>query len=351
MTYRDVSIREARSGRVVRVVLPAILSAALVFPAGTQANEWRQQLGEHTQDNRPPKPPRQTAKQGKKKPARPAEPVKPPPPPLFSRHRRGTYKDRENHLLIDATPQSPPLETDDPGVPDKGEYEINLTSRADFSKESRTFDFLGVDANYGVKPSILGHSVPTQIKLDFPVQGAKSAGEPMIGGIGPTRFGLKFNFHNDENKGMYMSFYPQLEFAMPGTEAVEKGLVEPGQTLILPLLVQKEFKYLTAVANAAWNQPIHDPERDVTGTLSLGVGRALTPHVAAMAEIHSTSTLDFERERLIVVNIGLMRRLRDDATLYAKLGHSLVSDEGPAHTYVGVGVKVTLVPVPKSSAK
>jgi hypothetical protein len=52
-------------------------------------------------------------------------PPKQPPPPLFPRHRRGIYQNREGLDVIDATPQSPPLETDDPGVPDKGEYEIN----------------------------------------------------------------------------------------------------------------------------------------------------------------------------------------------------------------------------------
>src|SRR5437762_304035 len=54
------------------------------------------------------------------------QPVKEPPPPLFPKHRRGLYRSGEGPPLLDATPQSPPLEIDDPGVPDKGAYEINL---------------------------------------------------------------------------------------------------------------------------------------------------------------------------------------------------------------------------------
>ena len=161
--------------------------------------------------------------------------------------------------MIDATPQSPPLEIDDPGVPDKGEYEINLTTQADFSKQLRTFDFLFVDANYGILPKIFGHELPTQVKFEFPLAGAKEHGDPFKVGIGAAQFGLKFNFYNNEHKGVSVSFYPQIEFAVPGTDAVEKDLVNAGQTLILPLLVQKEFKYLTFVANGAVNQPIHDP--------------------------------------------------------------------------------------------
>jgi hypothetical protein len=298
--------------------LLALLLATGVLPADAQARGM----------DHPSRQPRKTAKKVKR--------VKPPPPPLFVKHHRGTYRNSANLMVIDATPQSPPLETDDPGVPDKGEYEINFTSNAELSRSEKEFDFLIVDANYGIEPTILGRRVPTQVKLEFPLEGEKSAGEPMRAGVGPFRFGFKLNVHNNEPHGVSLSLYPQIEFGDPGTEAEERG-----QTLILPVLVQKELKYLTAVGNAAWNRPIHASARHVTGTLSLGVGRALTPHVAAMAEIHSTSTLDLKRERLIRVNLGLMRRLRDDATLYGNIGHSIVSDEGPGRTYIGIGLKVT----------
>jgi hypothetical protein len=265
--------------------------------------------------------------------------VKQPPAPLYSKHRRGIYKNSLGLPVIDATPQSPPLETDDPGVPDKGEYEINLSTQADFSKELRTVDFLFVDANYGIVPRFFGHDLPTQVTLEFPLAGAKTPGSPMRVGIGATRFGLKFNFYNSEHIGAWVSFYPQIEFAVPGTAAVEKNLAEPGQTLILPLLVQKELKYLTIVANGALNRPIHDPERDSTGTLGFGIGRAITRHLAAMADVRFTSAFDLKRERLLVVNFGVMRRLRDNVVLYANVGRSIFSDEVFGHTYVGVGVK------------
>jgi hypothetical protein len=270
--------------------------------------------------------------------------VKPPPAPLFPKHRRGMYTNALGLPVIDATPQSPPLEIDDPIVPDKGEYEINLTTHADFSKELRTFDFLFVDANYGILPKIFGHELPTQVKVEFPVAGAKEPDDPMRVGIGTAKFGLKVNFFNNQHKGVYVSLYPQIEFTVPGTHAVEKGLANPGQTLILPLLVQKEFKHITVVANGAVNKPIHDPKRDTTGTLDIGFGRALTRHMAAMAEVRFISTFDLKRERLLVVNFGLMRRLRDNVVLYANVGRSIFSDRGFGHTYVGVGVKFELTP-------
>ena len=328
VSVRDSSLMTGLSGGLSRIVKLVVISLVLVVPAIAQAQESSE--GQDQQNQQQQSTNEQT--------------VKLPPAPLFRKHRRGMYKNALGLPVIDATPQSPPLEIDDPGVPDKGEYEINLTTHADFSKELRTFDFLFVDANYGMLPKILGHELPTQVKIEFPLAGAKEPDDPMRVGIGAAKFGLKVNFYNDEHKGLYVSLYPQIEFNVPGTDAVEKGLAEPGQTLILPLLAQKEFKYLTFVANGAINKPIHDPERDTTGTLGFGFGRAITRHVAAMADVRFTSTFDLKRERGLVVNFGLMRRIRDNAVLYAKVGRSIFSDEGFGHTYIGVGMKFELTP-------
>ena len=327
VTVRDFSCMAALSGRFTRIARLAAPSVLLVLPALSQAQESSDRQDQQSQQ------PAATEKKNKE-----------PPPPLFLRHRRGIYKNVLGVAVVDGTPQSPPLETDDPSVPDKGEYEINLTTQADFSKELRTFDFFFVDANYGIVPKIFGRELPTQVKFEFPLAGAKVPGDPMKVGVGAAKFGLKFNFYNNEHHGLYISLYPQIEFALPGTNAVEKGLAEPGQTLILPLLVQKEFKYLTFVANGIIEQPIHDPAEDTTGTLGFGFGRAITRHTAAMAEIRFTSTFDLQRERLLVVNSGLMYRIRDNVALYANVGRNVFSDEGIRHIYVGVGVKFLLMP-------
>src|ERR1700682_6342562 len=71
-------------------------------------------------------------------PPEPPKAAKEPAPPLFPRHRRGTYLDRQGLETIDATPQSPPLNTDDPTVPEPGEYEINLFTHADLSKGAQS---------------------------------------------------------------------------------------------------------------------------------------------------------------------------------------------------------------------
>jgi hypothetical protein len=323
MAVQDGSFGTAPVGGLERVVKLIVFSLVLTLPVHAHAQENDQPLDQQGQQQ-------QTVDQSTSKQQ---------PPPLFHRHRRGIYKDETGLPVIDATPQSPPLEIDDPGVPGKGNFEINLTSDADIANNFQRYEFLLVDANYGIVPKMFGHELPTQVKFEFPLASARPPGGPMTTGVGTAEFGLKFNFYNDEHRGVYISFYPQIAFGLSGVDAARKGLAEPGQTVILPLLVQKEFKHVTFVANATIDRPIHDPARETTGTLASGLGRAITRYVAVMGEARFTSTIDFKRERLVVLNLGLMRRIRDNVVLYANVGHTIFSDDGFGHTYVGIGVK------------
>jgi hypothetical protein len=279
-----------------------------------------------------------------------APPPKAPPPPLFPRHRRGIYLNGQGLEVIDATPQSPPLNIDDPSVPDKGAYEINLSAGTDLSRDLQRVDLLLVDANYGLVPKIGGRELPAQLKVEFPVAAARAAGNPFLFGVGATRLGLKVNFFSNEQTGLTVSVYPQVEFGTPGTRAVAKGLAEPGQTLIFPILVAREFKYFTMVANGAVERPLHDSQRGTVGTAGLGVGLALTRKVAVMTEVRAESSFDLRRERLALVNVGVIHGVRN-VIAYAHLGRSLFSDDGFAHTYIGVGIKVMIKPPKKNDVE
>jgi hypothetical protein len=178
-------------------------------------------------------------------------PQKKPPLPLFPKHRRGIYKNVEGVDVVDATPQSPPLDIDDPGVPDRGAYEINLMTRVDFSKDGNDFDLLLIDANYGLLPKFGRREFPAQLKFEVALAGLKTPDESLVYGVGEANVGVKLNFYNNEHTGLSASFYPQLEFATPGTDSVAKGLADPGQTLLLPVLIAKQLTYVIVVANAA----------------------------------------------------------------------------------------------------
>ncbi|HEV3217794.1 MAG TPA: hypothetical protein VGZ27_18825 [Vicinamibacterales bacterium] len=272
----------------------------------------------------------------------PAEkPAKEPPPPLFPKHGRGFYKNNDIEV-IDATPQSPPLEIDDPSVPDKGQYEINLSTDGDLSKDEHRFDILFLDANFGILPRILGREVPAQLKVEFPYSGIKANGEPYAFGIGGATLGLKFNFYNNEHTGVSMSVYPQLELSLPAS--ADKGLADRGQTLLLPLLVSRQLSHVTMVVNGGLEQPFHDPNRKTTLTAGVGLGRALMRKFSVMSEIHGESAVDFKSHRDLVWNVGVMYGVRN-VPVYARIGRSLFSDDGRAHTLILFGIKLISQPM------
>jgi hypothetical protein len=280
-------------------------------------------------------------------PASQAEP-KQPPPPLFPRHRRGLYRNAVGTEVIDATPQSPPLDSDDPGVPEKGAYEINFTTHVDDTRARQQIDLLRVDANYGVLPTIAGYKLPSQIKVECPVAAAHEPGGPVNVGIGTAAIGLKVNFYRDPHRGIAVSIYPQLEFTPAGAGAVRKGLAEPGQAVILPLLVSREFHEFSFVFNSGVEVPFHGEDRHARSTVGAGLGRALTRKVAGMFELRTDSTLAFKEDRLVYVNGGVIYGVRN-AVVYASVGHSLFADDGP-HRYAGIGLKLLVDPPKKNSA-
>jgi hypothetical protein len=277
-------------------------------------------------------------------PSSAGKPAKDQPPPLFPKHRRGIYKNNQRIEVIDATPQAPPLEIDDPGVPANGEYEINVNTNGDFSRDNQKFDLLFIDANYGILPKIFGHEVPTQVKVEFPYSGIKENGESYAFGMGGAALGLKFNFYNNEHTGVSMSAYPQLELSLPAS--ADKGLAEHGQTLVLPLLVFRELSHAALVVNVDLEQPFHDPERKTTGMFGVGLGRAVTRKFAVMSEIHGESAFDFKTQRTVVWNVGVIYGVRH-VPVYARIGRSLFSDDGGRHTFFTVGIKVTATRTPQ----
>jgi hypothetical protein len=277
-----------------------------------------------------------------------AAPVqKTPAPPLFPRHHRGLYRNLAGLEVIDATPQSPPLDTDDPGVPDQGAYEINFITHADYARQAQRLDLLLIDANYGVLPAIAGHTLPSQITIELPVAAARQAGEPFNTGIGAVAVGVKTNFYRDEQRGISASIYPQAEFAAPGGRGVEKGLAEKGATIIVPLLVAREFHMGTVVVNAGVEKPVRDPDRQLASEVGVAFGRALTRKVAAMIELRGEASADFRRDRLLSVNAGVIHGVHG-IVYYFNLGHSLFADDGLSHGYAGIGLKLLIEPKHKA---
>jgi hypothetical protein len=317
---------------------------AAAKPAPTQAQE------QEAQDPATPKDQKDKT-QGAKAPApktqeQKAAPQKPEPPPnipLFPRYRRGLYKNGLGLWVIDGPSQSPPLFTDDPGVPDKGEYEINFTTSADLASSTKSLEYLNVDANYGLLPRIFGHEVPMQLKLEGPVSAVKEAGQSFSAGLGEFETGLKASVYANDDQGIEVSVYPQLAFGT-GSTFVDKGLVHPGQTFDFPVLVSKQFHFVTMVFNGGIEHPINDPDRVTMGTAGAAMGMAIRRHFAVMGEVRFESPFHGRDERVALWNAGVLQSLGHYAVLYGNVGRSFWTADGEPRVFLGVGVKMLIVP-------
>ena len=290
-----------------------------------------------------PTPPSQDPRTPQQPQTAPQKPEPPPNIPLFPRYRRGLYKNGLGLWVIDGPPQSPPLFTDDPGVPDKGEWEINFTTSADLATSAKTIDYLLVDANYGLLPKVFGHELPLQLKLEGPVSAAKENGEPFQAGLGAFETGVKAVVYSNDHQGIELSVYPQLEVGT-GSTFVDKGLADPGQTFIFPVLVSKQFHYVTLVFNGGVETPINDPDRVTIGTFGAAIGMAIRRHFAMMGEVRFESPFHTRDERILLWNAGVLRSLGHYAVLYGNVGRSMWTSDDEPHWFLGVGVKVLIAP-------
>jgi hypothetical protein len=55
----------------------------------------------------------------------------------------------------------------------------------------------------------------------------------------------------------------------------------------------------------------HDPSRELASGFGFAFGRSFTRKVAAMIELRTESSIDFQRDRLVLVNAGIIDGVRN----------------------------------------
>src|SRR5207253_10780567 len=76
----------------------------------------------------------------------------------------------------ETSPQSPPLDVDDPGTPGCNKWEINLLTNGDFTKGERKLEIPLLDINYGIGDNL-------QLKYEVPMEKTQteSSSETTVG--------------------------------------------------------------------------------------------------------------------------------------------------------------------------
>ncbi|MGD0790998.1 MAG: hypothetical protein ABR920_04435 [Terriglobales bacterium] len=126
----------------------------------------------------------------------------------------------------------PPFIGDDPGTPGDGNWEVNVAAYTERHPTERIYNAPILDANYGWGPRI-------QLKYQVPYLVNGIDGGPTRSGLGKSLAGVKWRFYDNDEKGLQISTYPQLEFNNP-TSSVARGLVDGGTRFYLPIEVTKK---------------------------------------------------------------------------------------------------------------
>ena len=126
----------------------------------------------------------------------------------------------------------PPFIGDDPGTPGDGNWEINVAGYAERHPTDSTYNAPILDINYG-----LGSRIQLKYQVPYLVEG--NEGAPERSGLGKSLAGVKWRFYDNDEKGLQISTYPQLEFNNP-TSSLERGLVDFGTRFYLPFELTKK---------------------------------------------------------------------------------------------------------------
>ena len=225
----------------------------------------------------------------------------------------------------------PPLITDDPDTPGDKHWEINVAFTIDKRQNEAIFETPILDLNYGVGDNI-------QLKYEVPWLIRHEQGDGTQSGLGNSNVGVKWRFIDEEKYGVNMSIYPQFEFNPPTTSA-DRGLVDKGTNLLLPVEVSKKFGPVKLNGEFGYSFSHHSDNEWQYGVFS---GYELLENLTILAEIHGEATTEFKGNE-VVFNIGTQWDFSKKYGLLASAGRSFshaTSDNTNLLLYLGLQMRL-----------
>lgn len=246
----------------------------------------------------------------------------------------------ESHEGPETTPQSPPLNVDDPSTPGCNAWEINVVVDGDFTRAQNSFELPLLDINYGIGDNL-------QLKYELPYLSNQADGTTSAA-VGESKAGIKFMFFEDETSKLQLAAYPQLTFVSSRADVVAKGLASPGNIFTLPVLMAFKIGQtlrgdVDLTANLGYNI---STKSDVGNFISasLGVGTPIFRNVSIMGELATEQAMsaigDEARSQVLKADIGMVGTLSRQFLLFGALGHSLSASDALEHSYGLIGFRL-----------
>ncbi|MDL2353977.1 MAG: hypothetical protein QFF03_01835 [Pseudomonadota bacterium] len=147
--------------------------------------------------------------------------------------------------------------TEDTDTPGDGRWEINLGVSAQRTSTRWEYAAPDTDFNYG-----LGERV--QLVLAIPHMLLREPGVDAVSGLGSATVALKWRMIDQEAAGVALALFPAYSWNL-SRSAARRGLVEPGSSLLLPLVAGVRYGATGLFAEAGRNFMQQGPHEWLAG--------------------------------------------------------------------------------------
>jgi hypothetical protein len=241
---------------------------------------------------------------------------------------------------VETTVGSPPMVLDDTGTPGDHAIEANFGFEGDFQADAKAIEFPEIDLNYGIGENI-------QIKYEVPWGWTRTTVRDEFGnestdtsrGVGNSALGVKYRFYDDDDGGLSLAVYPQVELPTPGAKRVADGGIATNETTwILPVLLTKDYERFSITANLGAEKSSAEPH--VIGFGGFGVGTRLTDRVALLTEIVAREIGNGSEART-QIDVGARFKFSESHAMTASAGTDVgVGDD--AHRFVTLAYQLLI---------
>jgi hypothetical protein len=226
----------------------------------------------------------------------------------------------------------PPMLTDDPSTPGAGNWEINTAYLEQRTRQQHFRSFPHIDVNYG-----LGENIQLKYETGWLFLDTKGDGHGWQSGLDDSLLGVKWRFLDQERAGVDVSVYPQLQLESP-TDAVSRGIAEPGPNLLLPFEVGHDFGKVKVVTEVGY-QYFHDAKDEWVAGLLGAFQLSEKVEVMAEARLFTERPFDFSD---VILNAGFRAKLGEHMKLLGAMGFGPNNSPDATRFFAYLGIQVLL---------
>jgi hypothetical protein len=169
----------------------------------------------------------------------------------------------------------PPFQTNDPGTPGGGNWEINLAAAPVHTRDTTSWQVPQLDLNFG-----LGDRIQLTLQVPYVIQTDSSA--PRATGWSNAFPGIKWRFLDQGEDGWQASIFPQVETR--GTaQAEHEQLVGPATRVLLPVEVTHKLGPLDLDLEVGIYTPKEGVQEHIVGLVA---GRSISDRLDLALEVY-----------------------------------------------------------------